>query len=67
MPFSSHIITIPSGRYICQSFAVCLECLAWERALPLKKHITLKNHILTDILPENLGMQYGRAKVSRRV
>jgi hypothetical protein len=31
-----------------------------------KKHITLKNNILTDIPPENLAMHYGRAKVSRR-
>src|ERR671913_268436 len=65
-PFSSHIITIPSGRYICQGFAVCLGCWAWERPLPKKKHVTLKNHILTGIPPENLAMQYGWAKVSRR-
>jgi hypothetical protein len=31
-----------------------------------KKHITLENHILTDIPPENLAMHYGRAKMSRR-
>jgi hypothetical protein len=41
-------------------------CWAREREFPEKKHITLKNHILTDIPPENLAMQYGRAKVSRR-
>ena len=34
--------------------------------LPKKKHITLKNHILTGIPPENLAMQYGWAKASRR-
>jgi hypothetical protein len=33
---------------------------AWERALPKKKHITLKNYILTGIPPENLAMHYGR-------
>jgi len=58
--------TLREGEHDDLLFAVYLGCLAWERALPKKKHITLKNHILTGIPPENLAMHYGRAKVSRR-
>jgi hypothetical protein len=47
-------------------FAVCLGCWAWERALPKTKHVTLENHILTDIPPEKVSPQYGRAKVAWR-
>jgi hypothetical protein len=40
-------------------FAVCLACWAWERALPKKEYRTLENHILTDIKPPHLRVQYG--------
>jgi hypothetical protein len=47
-------------------FAVCLACWTWERALPKKEYLALKNVVLSDIAPNPAEIQFGRAKLGLR-